>query len=42
MPYERKSDLPQSVKDSLPDQVAWSAVKEKYEKSGGQWRRKGH
>jgi cation transport regulator len=74
MPYTRNSDLPDSVKDNIPDhaqdiyreaynsawkqyknpedrrgdssreetahQVAWAAVKQKYEKSNDKWRRK--
>jgi cation transport regulator len=75
MPYERRSDLPESVREHLPDhaqdiykeafnsawdqykdaddrrggagreetahQVAWSAVKQQYEKGGdGDWHRK--
>jgi cation transport regulator len=75
MPYARKSELPESVRDSLPEhaqeiyreafnsawdeyeeagerradtsreqtahRVAWSAVKNQYDKSNGKWRRKG-
>ena len=75
MPYDRNSDLPESVRDSLPShaqdiyreaynsawdqykdpekrrgddtreetahQVAWAAVKKKYEKSNGsKWKKK--
>jgi cation transport regulator len=74
MPYTKNSDLPDSVKDNIPDhaqdiyreaynsawkqyknpedrrgdssreetahQVAWAAVKQKYEKSNDKWRRK--
>lgn len=74
MPYEKLSDLPDSVKDNLPKhaqeiyqaaynsaweqyakpedrrgdasreetahRVAWSAVKESYEKQDGEWVRK--
>lgn len=65
MPYDTLSELPDSVRDNLPEgaqeiyqaafnsaweqydedeerahRVAWSAVKEKYEKSDdGEWRR---
>jgi cation transport regulator len=75
MPYERNADLPDSVRDNLPEhaqtiyreafnsafeqyrspedrrgdasreetahKVAWSAVKQKYEKRGERWRAKG-
>lgn len=75
MPYDKLSELPDSVKNSLPKhgqeiykeaynnawdeysdsedrkgeasqeetahKVAWSAVKEKYKKSGDQWVKKG-
>ncbi|HML94106.1 MAG TPA: putative cation transport regulator ChaB [Thermodesulfobacteriota bacterium] len=75
MPYDRKSELPDSVKDNLPKhaqeiykeaynsawdeykdpderrgdasreetahKVAWAAVKNKYEKKDGKWRKKG-
>lgn len=74
MPYRRNVELPDSVKDNLPDhaqdiyresfnsaweqyedpderkgdasreetshRVAWSAVKEKYEKTNGDWHKK--
>lgn len=74
MPYDRNSELPESVRDALPkhaqeiyreaynsawDQykdpderrgdasreetahkVAWSAVKEEYEKDNGKWKKK--
>lgn len=74
MPYNRNSELPDSVKDNLPKQaqdiyreaynsawdeyddpesrrgdasreetahrVAWSAVKSKYEKKDGDWKKK--
>jgi cation transport regulator len=74
MPYESVEELPESVRDSLPEaaqriyqeaynsayedyadpddrrgdasreevahKVAWSAVKNVYEKRGGRWRRK--
>lgn len=74
MPYKKINELPDNVKDSLPEhaqeiycaafnnawqqykdpddrygdddretvahKVAWSAVKEKYEKRSGQWKRK--
>lgn len=74
MPYDTKADLPDSVKDNLPDhaqdiykeafnsafeqykdeedrrgdasreetahKVAWSAVKNTYEKSGDGWKKK--
>lgn len=74
MPYANNADLPDSVKDNLPDhaqdiyreafnsawqeyadpderrdassreqtahQVAWGAVKKKYEKANGHWRQK--
>lgn len=76
MPYKRISDLPESVKNSLPKhaleiylaafnnaweeysdrndrrgddsqeevahKVAWSAVKQQYQKKGDEWRRKSH
>jgi cation transport regulator len=75
MPYDKMSELPESVRDNLPkgaqkiymeafnnawDQyadpddrrgnasreetahrVAWSAVKQEYEKTNGEWKRKG-
>ena len=58
MPYDRNVDLPDSVRDNLPEhaqsiyceafnsafetahKVAWSAVKQKYEKRGDRWRAK--
>lgn len=68
MPYEKTSDLPESVRDNLPEganeiylaafnsaweqyadqddreatahRVAWSAVKQSYEKRDGEWARK--
>jgi cation transport regulator len=74
MPYDKIKDLPESVRDNLPEhaqeiyksafnnawdqyadkserrgddtreevahRVAWSAVKQKYEKSDGRWTRK--
>lgn len=74
MPYTTNSDLPDSVKDNIPNhaqdiyreafnsawkqykdpedrrgdssreetahQVAWAAVKQQYEKSNGEWRKK--
>jgi cation transport regulator len=74
MPYDRNADLPDSVRDNLPEhaqsiyreafnsafeayksasdrrgdasreetahKVAWSAVKQKYEKRGDRWRAK--
>lgn len=74
MPYDRNGDLPNSVRDNLPDhaqtiyreafnsafeeyksakdrravasreetahKVAWSAVKQRYEKRGGRWQPK--
>ena len=64
MPYKSTSDLPDSVKDNLPEhaqeiykeaynsaseqydeestahRVAWSAVKEEYEKQGDRWVKK--
>lgn len=74
MPYKRKSELPDPVRENLPEgaqrifkeaynsaweqykdpsdrkgeasreevanKVAWSAVKQKYKKEGGTWKRK--